>query len=88
MFQVLKEAMRLFPPAPVHFREAIKELDLGQGHIIPAGTNIFISVYALHRNPSHFPEPENLTQIGFLLRTVQAGILMLTYPLESAAECV
>jgi cytochrome P450 len=58
VFQVLKEAMRLFPPIPVHFREAINEIDLGHGHIIPAGTNIFLSTYHTHRDPTHFPNPE------------------------------
>jgi len=58
VFQVLKEALRLFPPAPVHFRQAFKEIDLGNGHIIPAGTNIFISNYTVHRDPRHFPDPE------------------------------
>ena len=58
VFQVLKEALRMFPPVPVHFREAIKEIDLGHGHIIPAGTNIFMSVYTVHRDPRHFPDPE------------------------------
>ena len=58
VFQVLKEAMRLFPPVPLHSREANKEIDLGNGHIIPAGTNIFMSVYTIHRDPRHFPDPE------------------------------
>jgi cytochrome P450 family 4 subfamily V len=50
--------MRLFPPLPFQFREAIKEVDLGNGHIIPAGTNIVISSYHTHRDPRHFPDPE------------------------------
>jgi len=50
--------MRLFPPAPVHFRQAIKEIDLGHGHIVPAGANILMSVYTVHRDPRHFPDPE------------------------------
>ena len=58
MFQVLKEAMRLFPPIPLHSRQAIKEIDLGHGYIIPAGTNIFMSAYTVHRDPMHFPDPE------------------------------
>jgi len=58
VFQVFKEAMRLFPPLPVHFRGPIKEIDLGHGHIIPAGTNIIMSAYNAHRDPRHFPEPE------------------------------
>jgi hypothetical protein len=44
VFQVLKGAKRLFPPVPLHFREDIKEIDLGHGHIILAGTDIFMSV--------------------------------------------
>ena len=50
--------MRLFPPVPVNFREAIKEIDLGHGHIIPEGTNISISAYNVHRDPRHFPDPD------------------------------
>ena len=58
VFQVFKEAMRIFPPIPMHFREAMKEIDLGHGHFIPAGSNIIISAYYAHRNPIHFPDPE------------------------------
>jgi cytochrome P450 len=58
VFQVLKEAMRLFPPVPVIFREAINEIDFGHGHIIPAGTNIFVSAYHTHMDSRHFPDPE------------------------------
>ena len=58
VFQVLKEAMRLFPPLPVHCRVATKEIDFGHGHIIPEGANIFMPVYTVHRDPRHFPDPE------------------------------
>jgi cytochrome P450 family 4 len=50
--------MRLFPPAPIHYREATKEIDLGHGHIIPVGTIIFMSAYNSHRDPRYFPDPE------------------------------
>jgi cytochrome P450 len=58
LFQIFKEAMRMFPPIPVLFREAIKEIDLGRVHIIPAGTNIIMSAYTVHRDSRHFPDPE------------------------------
>jgi cytochrome P450 family 4 subfamily V len=58
-FQVFKEAMRLFPPVPVHFRQAIKEIDLGHGRIVPAGANIVMPIYNIHRDPKNFPDPEN-----------------------------
>jgi cytochrome P450 len=50
--------MRLFSSVPIHFREAIKEIDLGHGHIILAGANIFMPVYSTHRDAKHFPDPE------------------------------
>lgn len=55
--QVLKEAMRLFPPAPAIGREAAREVVIG-GHRIPAGTTVIISPYALHRRTDTFPDPE------------------------------
>ena len=58
MFQVLKEAMRLFPPLPLHCREATKEIDLVYGHMIPEGTNIFVSAYTVHRDPRLYPDPD------------------------------
>jgi cytochrome P450 len=58
VFQVLKEALRLFPPSPLLFRKAQKEIDLGNGHIIPAESTIFMSLYNVHRDPRHFPDPE------------------------------
>jgi cytochrome P450 len=39
-------------------RDTSKEIDLGNGHIIPAGTNILILTYSLHRDPRHFPDPD------------------------------
>jgi cytochrome P450 len=58
VFQVVKEAIRLFPPAPVHGREAINEIYLGDGHILPKEATIIMSVYNVHRDPTHFPDPE------------------------------
>jgi cytochrome P450 len=57
VFQVVKEAMRLFPPIPMHIRQAIKEINLGHGHIIPAGTNTVMSAYTVHRDSRH-SDPE------------------------------
>ena len=65
MFQVLKEATRLFPPIPVFSRQAVKEIDLGHGHINPAETNKFMSVYNVHRDPRHFLDPENFGPESF-----------------------
>ncbi len=55
--QVFKEAMRLYPPAPGIFREAIHDTTI-DGYRVPKGANILISPYTLHRRPEYFPEPE------------------------------
>ena len=55
--RVVKEALRLFPPAYIFGRTTTKPLRLG-GHEIPAGVSVMVSPYALHRRPDFFPEPE------------------------------
>jgi cytochrome P450 len=68
VLQVLKEAMRLFPPAPVHFRQAIKEINLGHGYIIPAGAMILMSAYTVQRDRRYFSDPETFDPNRFSLQ--------------------
>lgn len=55
--QVLQEALRLYPPVWLFSRRAIEDDTLG-GHHVPAGTDIFISPYLLHRSAGHWDEPD------------------------------
>ncbi|MET9544768.1 cytochrome P450 [Streptomyces sp. NPDC006627] len=55
--QVFKEAMRLYPPAAVIPRQAIKDTVVG-GYAVPAGTMVFLNAFSLHRNPDVFADPE------------------------------
>lgn len=55
--QVFKEAMRLYPPVYLVGRQVARPLKLG-GYLLPPGTLVVISPYALHRRPDYFPEPE------------------------------
>ncbi|WPO69188.1 cytochrome P450 [Streptomyces sp. KN37] len=55
--QVFKEAMRLYPPAAVIPRQAIKDTVVG-GYAVPAGTMVFLNAFSLHRNPDVFSDPE------------------------------
>tara|TARA_B100000609_G_C17222385_1_gene441180 strand:+ start:7116 stop:8444 length:1329 start_codon:yes stop_codon:yes gene_type:complete len=55
--QVFKEAMRLYPPAPITMRESVNEDEIG-GYHIPAGANIVIPMLLMHRDPRWFDEPE------------------------------
>jgi len=54
---VLKESMRLYPPAWSISREAKGECEIG-GYRVPAGTQLFIAQWVIHRDPRHFEDPE------------------------------
>ncbi|HRQ37577.1 MAG TPA: cytochrome P450 [Chloroflexota bacterium] len=56
--QVIKEAMRLYPPAWIlNGRTPLTDVEIG-GYTIPQGSMIFIAPYVMHRLPQHFPDPE------------------------------
>jgi cytochrome P450 len=55
--QVLKEALRLYPPVYIMGRVSVADTELG-GYHIPRGTVVLVSPYALHRRPDVWPDPE------------------------------
>jgi beta-ring hydroxylase len=55
--RVINEAMRLYPQPPVLIRRAL-ECDVIAGYTVPAGTDLFISVWNLHRSPALWEEPD------------------------------
>src|SRR5207302_3206203 len=55
--RVIKESMRLYPPAWSLARTVISEFEL-RGYRIPAGANVVMSQWIMHRNATYFPEPE------------------------------
>ena len=55
---VLKESLRLRPPAwALAARTVLEDTEIGD-YTIPAGSTIFVSPYQLHRLPEYFPDPE------------------------------
>lgn len=54
---VVKESLRLLPPAPLNHRVAAADTELG-GHCIPRGTELLSSVYHTHRMPDVYAEPQ------------------------------
>jgi cytochrome P450 len=55
--RVLKEAMRLFPPAWTTGRTALEDIEV-RGHRIPKGAQLMMSQWVVHRDPRWFPNPE------------------------------
>jgi len=54
---VLQEAMRLFPPVWILPRRALADDEVG-GYHVPAGADVLICPYILHRHPRYWPDPE------------------------------
>jgi cytochrome P450 len=54
---VLRETMRLYPPAWAIGREPLDDIDIG-GFRIPRGSQIWLSQWVMHHDERWFPEPE------------------------------
>jgi cytochrome P450 len=54
---VVSESMRLYPPAWIVGRRALRDVELGE-YRIPAGAIVAVSQYLVHRDPRWWPEPE------------------------------
>lgn len=55
--RVLKESMRLYPPAWATGREVAEDVEIG-GYTMPKGSQIMASQWIVHRDPRWFPNPE------------------------------
>ena len=55
--RVLKEAMRLYPPAPVMARRPLRDIELG-GHHIPADSQVVIPLFCVHRHRALWDDPD------------------------------
>jgi len=53
---VLQEAMRLYPPVWILPRRAVADDEVG-GYHVPAGAEVLVCPYTLHRHPRYWPEP-------------------------------
>jgi cytochrome P450 len=54
---VIKESMRLYPPAWSLARTVVKDFEL-DGYCIPRGANVVMSQWLMHRDPRFFSDPE------------------------------
>ena len=55
--QVIKEALRLYPPGWLYTRRALQDDRFGD-YRMPAGTDVFICSWLLHRHPGYWEAPE------------------------------
>jgi cytochrome P450 len=57
LMMVLKESMRILPPAYLFGKVATQTIE-ADGYVIPKGTDVFISPYSLHRRADLYPDPD------------------------------
>ncbi len=50
---VVKESMRLYPPAWAFGRETVEDCEIG-GYHVPAGTQLVMSQWVMHRDPRYY----------------------------------
>ena len=81
--QVVQEAMRLYPPAPVVVRAAICDVHLGN-ELIRAGSPTYIPVYAIHRHGCFGTSRTPLIRIASPLRRSKRDTATPICPLEQA----
>lgn len=55
--QVLREALRLYPPLGTIVRQATRDIEF-QGHHLPAGTSVSVFPIFTQRDPAHWSEPD------------------------------
>ncbi|KAH8370249.1 hypothetical protein KR093_002761 [Drosophila rubida] len=63
---VIRETLRMFPSAPVIGRNASKETQLANGLILPAGSQVVVHVFDIHRNTKYWDAPNEFQPERFL----------------------
>lgn len=63
--RVIKEAMRLYPPAPVMARQPTAAIALA-GQMVPAGAQVLVPIYAIHRHRKLWIDPDRFDPDRFL----------------------
>ncbi|KAM7505020.1 hypothetical protein LguiB_003924 [Lonicera macranthoides] len=78
---IVVETLRLYPQPPLLIRRALRPDSLPGGYMgnkdgyaIPEGTDIFISVYNLHRSPYFWDKPDDFEPERFLVEKKSEGI--------------
>lgn len=60
------ETLRKYPPVPFLNRKCIKDYKIPDSDVVlESGTNVLISVFGLHHDPKHHPEPETFNPDRF-----------------------
>jgi cytochrome P450 len=67
---IVKETMRLYPPAYAVGREAIEETEIG-GYRVPRNTQLFAFQWVTHRDPRYFDRPDEFEPERWASESIQ-----------------
>ncbi|MFO0593827.1 MAG: cytochrome P450 [Myxococcaceae bacterium] len=88
MNRVLSEVMRLYPAVWALAREAAEPDELC-GYEMPAGTRVFFSPFAVHRNPKYWDNPEGFDPDRFLPENSSARAKYAYFPFSGGQrKCI
>ena len=83
---VLREALRLYPPVWVISRRTIEPDVLG-GYTVPANTDVFISPFFVHRHPQYWDDPESFKPDRFAVESEHRKLVYLPFS-AGAHHCI
>jgi cytochrome P450 family 3 subfamily A len=74
---VVWETLRLFPPVARVERECTSDYKLSRSGItVPAGMTVSIPIYAIHRDPRNFEDPDNFVPERFMSTGDEEGSIL------------
>lgn len=83
--RVVKEAMRLYPPAWGILREALHDTIIG-GYRIKKGDSLVVAPYAMHRDPLYWDSPEKFDPDRFLPENIKQQHKYTYFPFGGGAR--
>ena len=85
--RVVKEAMRLYPPAWAIVRKSVGDCEIG-GYRVPAGATLLMSQWVTHRDPRYYDQPERFNPDRWLEEQPKGLPGSLTFLLAEARALV
>lgn len=59
LFYCILESLRKYPPVPTMTRTSVADYAVPNTNVVlPKGSTVLVSVYSVHHDPQHFPNPD------------------------------